>query len=188
MHHDTLTADITANDLLQRGPARAQAWLDHVQAGRIAAPADFNWLGLAQVAAQQATYGSDAISDDEALAWARIAVDVYDRLANRAKPNSNNRNEFERSAMFVRAALINRFGAQPGHPLLDPHVIEQWFFDRLSLSPDQAIQMTNESYDRFLQLRAIKNRLAVIELLMSEGHWRDNAALQQWVEIRDRLP
>lgn len=179
----------TANELLMKEPNQVQAWVEQARCGQIAVPSDFNWLGLAYSAAEAAR-DLAARGDRAALAWAGAAISVYDYLASEAAADVTS--EFERDAMFVRAAMIAGFGAVPGHPVLDIATIERWFIDRLPWSRDEAMSMaenwTQRPIDQIRQLREIKNRLAVIKSVMDAGYLRDNEPLRQWVEIRDSLP
>jgi hypothetical protein len=152
-------------------------------------PDDFNWLGLAYSAASNAFEAADKGCKDEALAWADVAIKAYEHLIS---VNVHGVSELERSAMFVRARMIGIFGTISGHPILDPAVVEQWFLDRLPVSLDEATTMTSDWKERPIaeirELREIKNRLAVIQSFMDDGHLTDSAILRQWLMMHERLP
>ena len=88
--------------------------------------------------------------------------------------------------------MIGRLGAVPGHPVLDPAIIERWFIDRLPLSLEDATAMTKDwmelPVDEIRKLRGIKNRLAAIQALNEDGVLTEREDLRRWMALRDRLP
>jgi len=82
----------TANQLLEQEAAQVKSWVGEYWEGKHQVPKDFNWHGLAEVAA------SNFFRHDD-LTWAEISVGIYDRLHNQS-PALN----FDGSAMNLRAA------------------------------------------------------------------------------------
>jgi hypothetical protein len=181
---------ISVNDLARQSPDHIREWVEAIRSGSVAAPGDFNWLGLAYSAARNAAQAADHGCEDDALAWAGVAIAAYGYLSGVHGPPDAS--EDERSAMVVRADMIGRFGAVPGHPILDPASVERWFVDRLPLSLEDATAMTEDwtkrPVDEIRMLREIKNRLAVVQALSEGGVLSDSATLRLWLEIHDRLP
>lgn len=182
---------MTLHKLFEQGPEAIRAWLDRVSSGSVTTPDDFTWLRLAEEASERATYPDAATSDQERLVWASIAVSAYDYLA-RTTEDLKWTTSVEISAMMLRANMIKKLGAVPGHPLLDPSTVSHWFFDRLPFPRAEAARLAVDWLKRpvaeILLLRQIKNRLLVIKELMKDGYLTDDQELQRWVELRERLP
>ena len=133
-----------------------------------------------------------------ALQWAGVALASYDHLIRRASPRD--RNSYQDSAMNLRASLISKVGAIPGHRVLDANEIVAWFFDHLRLTPQQAraeARAWKEGPDdgtqlrqaeKLRRLRRVKNRLTPIAVLMESGQLEPTPALRAWLEVREHLP
>lgn len=164
-------------ELQHQDPATVQTWLMDIWQGRRQAPADFNWLGLAQSAAVEARASLS-------LPWTQVTLSIYESTQTPAYDQN--------SAMMLRAYLIRHIGARRGDAILDPAVIVRWFFDNLPLSREEAEQRARNWQDlpiaQIKTLRQIKNRLSVLHLL-AEQHLLDAyPELASWLELRDRLP
>lgn len=181
----------SANEALEMPPAQVQEWLASVWSGEQKVPEDFNWHGLAEVAADRAN--RRLLGEQPNLEWAEVSVAIYERLAIEDEGDS-----FLQSAMTLRAALILQLGAKRGHPVLDPEPIFHWFYDNLHLARDEAIKQASTwrefgpgggvGRNELLMLRRIKNRLGVIKLMSEGTHFTPDAELAKWLEVREQLP
>jgi len=149
---------------------------------------EFNWLGLAQSSAQNARGESDRV---EALKWAAISLSAYRYLATE-RDVKGGFNSYELSAMYLRAAMICQFGVVIDHPVLDIQAIMMWFGERTSFERQKLISVIDQwrllPIQQIRELRQIKNRLSVIELLMDNGYLEDDTELQEWVILKKQLP
>jgi len=153
---------------------------------------DFNWLGLAQCAADRArTMPSKS--------WACVAIEACRILVDMSPPE--HQQNHERRAMFVRAGLINAQGADRGDPVTNPDVVFDWFLGRLDVSFDEAKAFaslwTNVALrsdlmaTQLAQIRhlwQIKNNLLPVECL--KGYWtaEKEYELSRWLDLRSSLP
>ena len=180
--------NITARYLLTKDSLTVQRWLDAVLSDHEAVSDEFNWLGLAQSSAQKARAQSDRV---EALKWATIALSVYRYLATKRDVKSVS-NSYELSAMSLRAAIICKFGIIIDHPVQNIQTIVTWFGERTSFERDKLILVIDKwrllPIEQIRELRQIKNRLSVIELLMDNGYLQDEKDLQEWVILKKQLP
>lgn len=116
----------------------------------------------------------------EARRWAEVAIAVYDHLTGRTA--SRERRGYQDSAMQLRAYLMVRIGIIPGDRLLGSDDLLFYFFDGLRFGVDEARARANTTRERLctrertprlardLQvIRAIKNRLALLALLVDSG-------------------
>lgn len=173
--------------LLEQDPTSVYHWIRQVQTGRRSAPEDFHWLGLAEAATTQASFEHDREGQQD-LMWALVALAAYQILMG---PTSQNVS-LELSMMHLRAFFIRRYRSLPGNVLLDIDQIVNWFWARLPCSFVEAQQKVHElqtlpAYD-LLELRRIKNRLAVLVPLVDDHKLQPDAQLQQWLELREDLP
>lgn len=133
-----------------------------------------------------------------ALEWAKISLSVYDLLESRA--TAGDRDSYAQSAMNLRASLIARFGVVPEHQVLDVDRVVYWFFESLRISVQEAhgrastyrnqgMNIDNiKELRKIRELRRIKNRLAVLRLLIDSGHLDPRAGLRAWLDIEEQLP
>lgn len=178
----------SVKDLLKQEPAELYNWLKAVREGTNTVTEDVNWwLGIAQSATSKATKETDA---KVKLQWAEIALLVYEYLAEDLDRTS--RDSFETSAMMFRALMVSQLGINFENPVLNPNLVEDWFFKRLPLSIEEAANKAanwpERPIEEIRQLRRIKNRLLVIKELRKEGYLKDNAELSKWIEISESLP
>lgn len=194
--------------LLEQDVEQVQFWLDQVWAEKQQISDDFNWYGLAEIAASQAR--ELALQSPPckllSLAWAKVAISVYEFLINH-QIKYEIRESFFYSLMMLRAYMIVKFGISDEDSILDTNPIVDWFFDNLNLTYEEAISrtsswqelFTNSTSEKFndkliskrediLQLRLIKNRLGVIKLLMDSHKLCPNEELKAWLLIREKLP
>lgn len=177
------TEALSVSQLLERGPNDLWTWVQEAQEGRKSVPDNFNWHGLAECAGQNAHK-----PDAENLVWARIAVAVYEALANE-HPDSS----FLLSAMFIRARMIGLLGPRPKDAVLDPDMIRAWFSKDLSCGPDEAMARSEAAWKsrnvaELRTLRRIKNKLAVIEHLRSGKRSPPFDEYTGWLAVQDKLP
>jgi hypothetical protein len=174
---------VLLNKLIQQDAAEVKDWLRRVESDEQEPPAGFNWLGLAEAAAFDAQSASD-------LAWAEVALAVYERLA--AKTNPSGREPLMLSSMMLRAAMIAKLGAVSSHPILDLDQIICWFERSLAMSYQEATEKAanwrNCNPEEIRELRRIKNRLQVISVLADSGKYSLNPELKAWLELREKLP
>lgn len=134
----------------------------------------------------------------DARRWAEAAIAVYDLLTG--KTASRERRGYQDSVMQLRAYLMARIGIIPGDRLLGSDDLLFCFFDGLRFGADEARARANmvrersrarERAPRLIRdlqaLRAIKNRLAPLALLVESGQLRPPRSLQPWLELRDQL-
>ena len=174
---------LSVSQLLERDPNDLCTWVQEAQEGRKSVPDDFNWLGLAECAGQNAQK-----SDAADLVWARIAVAVYEALANE-HPDSS----FLLSAMFIRARMIGLLGPRARDAVLDPDTIRDWFSKDLSFGADEAVARSEAAWksrnvDELRTLRRIKNKIAVIEHLRSGKRTPALDEYTGWLAVQDKLP
>ncbi|MEC4806823.1 MAG: hypothetical protein SAJ72_21410 [Jaaginema sp. PMC 1080.18] len=97
--------------LLEQDVEQVQFWLDQVWAGKQQITDNFNWHGLAEVAASQAR--EFALQSPPcrslSLAWAKVAISIYEFLINHHSKYEI-RASFFYSLMMLRAYLIVKFG------------------------------------------------------------------------------
>jgi hypothetical protein len=94
--------------------------------------------------------------------------------------------------MSLRAVLIQKIGPQPGHPHLDPAILEDWFFRRLDLSHEEAVSMSrnalNLTTEDFLRLNALKDRVRLMRSVDPQQLFRRADELNRWYELLDTSP
>lgn len=168
--------------LLDQPPGEIEAWL-----ARATAPGGFNWLGLAEVA------GNNALRQDGgpvavALSWARIADHATARFIAVAPDAAESRTT---GLKRLRAELINRHGSVPGDPFLDCDEIFRWFLGRhgneFDAAAADATHWTELPIERIRELRSIKNELSVLKLLGRCAPF-GTPEVQRWIQLWGRLP
>jgi hypothetical protein len=173
------------NELLSWDPIRIESWLSNFASSE-PPPEDFNWLGLAEVAASRAAAATDGAAQ---LAWGRIAQAAYEHLSSRADPASSYRHTED--AMRLRAELIRAQGPRSNDPLLDCDEILDWFLQNVDRPVDEIRQRTARwrelDPNEVLELRRLKNRLAILRRLdRCPGIGREEIA--RWLALWELLP
>ncbi len=162
-------------------PAEILTWLQSTNA-----PEDFNRLGLAEAAAQEAIHADS----HTALSWARVAIDLRNRIAATARDEALRHSQTV-SAMMLRAATIDRYGSVAGDPIRDCDLIYRWFLDRhvgqIDITAADARRWRDLPVERIRELRRIKNELAVLSNLQGCVD-EPPAEIQQWLQLRPDLP
>ncbi|MBW4577689.1 MAG: hypothetical protein KME08_20850 [Aphanothece sp. CMT-3BRIN-NPC111] len=192
------------NYLLQQDATQVQAWLKSIWTGQQQIPEEFNWQGLAYIAADKARGDSTSTSDSPSLEWAKVAISVYDLLAKKYSESSGF-DSFIRSSMMLRAYLILKLGATPGDLVLDPNLIVNWFFDNLKISFKEAwtiasdwrtlsrdkfkeLMQNKQQIEKLRELREIKNRLGAIKLLSQSKQFTLDEEISNWLSLQEKLP
>lgn len=121
-----------------------------------------------------------------ALQWAAVAVIIFDRLS-RVESGSALQN-IERHAMALRATFITKLGPKVADPVLDPHIVEEWFFTRLDLSIRDFQSVRNVVDDPFvvIQVDYLCQRCKVLLPLFEAGYCTRNAELSQWKSVIEK--
>lgn len=129
---------VPVRQLVEPGPVRLRRYLTECERGE-RQPADLDLI--LEVAEHRA-------SDEGSLDWAEIAV----RTANLAAAgNPTRRHSYLYRAMLVRTLFITRTGSQPGHPILDPAAVIDWFHAELKFSPAEARELSERWKDPHFQ-------------------------------------
>lgn len=196
------------NCLTQQKATQVQDWLKSVWQGKQQIPENFNWNGLAFVAADKARGSVTSLGEQELpnLEWAKVAISVYDFLA---ATHPNMKHSFSRDAMMLRAYTISKMGHIPGDPILDGACIVNWFLNNLKFSPKEALSIAlswkdvvTHKYKELTQnqqqfaaliekvreLRQIKNQLLVIQLLSQNNQFNLDEEMNTWLSIQQQLP
>ena len=185
--------------LLQKDAIQVQAWLKTIWTGKEHISNNFNWHGLAEVAASRA-------SDNLNLEWAKVAIYVYNFLAAN-QPNATGKESFMSSAMTLRAYMISKLGATPGDEILDIEYLVNWFFNDLKISDKDALikadawkkmlasknkkdiqNKLDAELEEFRILRQIKSRLTLFKLLSESNKFTPDKEIADWLSIQDKLP
>lgn len=185
--------DNLVHKLLSQEPSEVQTWLRCAWEGQCPIPHNFNWHGLADVAAANAR-------DTLNLDWAEISVSVYDYLCRIVPDNCAS---WTISAMTLRAFLIMNMGPVAGSTILDPELIFTWVLASLpgplsdvrqQIAPgrewllEQIAQRKPNALEQVRELRRLKNRLSVIQGLSDEQILPPDHELQAWLALRPELP
>lgn len=197
--------------LLQQEPSKVQSWLNSVWKDPQQVPINFNWLGLADAAAFNATELASKSQEyrQPSLSWAQIAVLVYEFLARNC-PDRAIKESLIESLMNLRCYMILTLGAKVDHPVLDPKLIINWFLENLELSyedtvikaavwkklfsdniPEAISQKFESDKEELRSLKKIKLRLRIVKSLLDHlANYQiyPNQDLQAWVSIWENLP
>jgi hypothetical protein len=185
-------------ELVQSGAAAVERWLGEVCSGARPAPPRFNWLLLAEAASTESWLAARVDDRPAGLAWARVAIAAYDLLAARAAANAHFQTSHECAAMRVRVSRITALGPAAGDPVLDPSRVVRWFFDRLSLTPDEAVERTawfmhasdeerrrayRANREWHLEAYRVRQRLQIIRSLVDLHAIQPQPDLQAWLAL-----
>ena len=131
-------SQLAINQLVEQGPVRLKRYLTECEQG---AREPANLELILEVAEYRA-------SDEASLEWAEIAI----RTANlAAAANPARRHSYLYRAMLVRTLFITRTGSQPGHLILDPAAVIDWFHAELKFSPAEARRRSERWKDSHFQ-------------------------------------
>jgi len=142
---------------------------------------DLEWQDVAEFASSRAVCDS-RLDAKEAIEWATVAVLVFDRLTEVCQVNSAH---YEFDGMSLRAGMVRDYGPEAGHPVLDPALVENWFFRRLKVSLEEAVALwanvAQLPTEVFLRLASLKDRLRVIRPVFLKGLIRRKDDLAKWL-------
>ncbi|WP_199248336.1 hypothetical protein [[Phormidium] sp. ETS-05] len=181
------------NQILQQDAESAWAWLQNILARDSDLPAEFNWLGLAEAAADNAYASSSYEANTTDIKWVEIATTIYERLAAIAdKAKSGSGESLRISAMMLRAGMIDKFGVVYDHPVLDINIIFQWFRQNLKLSCEEVEKKAANwrvlPVEEIRELRQLKNRLQVISAINDSNKFGLEPDIKAWLSLRKQLP
>jgi hypothetical protein len=165
--------------LLRQGPSTIERLLDEAPRPLSNGPIYFH--GLAEASGSRACEAFEREPREPGLAWARVAVRIYEVLATETRDLG-----FELSAMHLRVTAIAALGELAEDAVRDPARITDWFKASLVYSIESALASSRQTLDELRRLRDIKNRLGVIARLASVTTL--DAEAQRWLSIRDQLP
>jgi len=141
-----------------------------------------DWQQLAYGCRLEATVSCDRWKEDTEV-WAFIAVRIYDRLGTIC-PKPSERYAFADTGMSLRAFMIAKFGPQAGHPTRDPAIVEDWFFERLDLSFEEAssfeLNLPSLSTRDFLRVSCLKDRVRLMKRMRPQQMFRRTEELDKW--------
>lgn len=112
--------------------------------------AKYDWLRLAEGAATKAashiTLGELPL--DEGLDWIRVAVELYEVLADHPAMVNNDASKLRllMPAIGLRALAIATWGATDSDSILSPSEISKRFFSIIIISPKQLIEVSRPYY------------------------------------------
>lgn len=164
---------------------QVSSWLDGLAIGEPVRGEFFNWELFASTAAARAREG-------RSLPWARIALLVYGVLVERAL--THEKHSIMLSAMSLRGWLIAEFGAREDDAVLDPEPIVRWFRSLATMPIQEAARLVSSEdwrtlpMETLLKLRHIKSALNVISLMAETEVVRRNPELENWLQLKPRLP
>jgi hypothetical protein len=174
-------------DVLRLPPGEALTW---VQCHSAAIDCCEDWQTLAYGWSSDAATNSN-FTDDEDLALTTAAILIYDRLGEIC-PKSSDRYSFTECGMSSRAFVINKFGPQPGNPVQDPAILEDWFFRRLDLPHEEAVSMSKNSVklstEDFLRISSLKDRVRLMKTVQPQQVFRRRDELDRWYELLETSP
>jgi hypothetical protein len=169
-----------ANELLGLPPEQVAKYA-HEKSDDINTESQFNWHLVAEISASNAIRlaTKDRVA---ALSWAVASVIIYDRLDATAGPQELQ--FFGLSAAEVRSNTILSLGPEPGHLVLDPKNVEDWFFRQASMTLDQAKELARQwvdlSPDDAFRLLHLRNCFGAVKPLQAEGLFNRDKDLSDW--------
>ncbi|MDX2213605.1 MAG: hypothetical protein SFY66_09970 [Oculatellaceae cyanobacterium bins.114] len=195
------------NTLLKLNCLEIKDWLRQVWKETEQIPTEFHWLGLAEAIAFKARNEINSDMGESNLICAEVATSIYDFLAE-CEIDSAIKESLLNSSMMLRTYMIRKFGVIPNDPVLDPEVINNWFFNHseqyesvqkqilkwkesVLLSPrnnDLAKIFDEFPIENIQRLRCIKTRLRVLKYLYEDEHLKPSEEISKWLAIHQDLP
>jgi hypothetical protein len=146
-----------------------------------------DWRVVGQFCATQAYNCHISRNQNGVVDWSELGKEIYRRLQVLMADDDD-----ELAEMRIRANAIVFCGVNPSESVLNPSVVESWFFSKLPGSMEQVRQMAMDIDDAaspaFLTLRRLKQRLSLIKGLVDQGVFAENDQLAKWLAVRDELP
>jgi hypothetical protein len=176
-----------ATELLSKPPDKILEYINQ-NYDNINVDCDFNWHLVAEIAAGNAMRFSE-IDRVAALSWATASVIIYDRLEATVGPKEFQ--SFGLSAAEVRSNTILSLGPVPGHLVLDPENLENWFFRRAGMTLDEARELVrrwdNLSSNDMSRLLNLRDCYQAINILHNRGFLQRTQELSEWQSVLERL-
>ncbi len=177
--------------LVHQKPPVVQNWLEKVWKGEETVPPDFDWPHFTAAVEVQARAGKGPNYYTEPdIEWARITLSLYRYLIEHS--NDRTRSSLKINVMALKAHFILRFQPAAGDLLFDIDQIVAWFFASLPFSmevaEEQCKHLGDLNSEELLQLRYIKDRLAIIKWLQEKDLLTPDNELDRWLTFREKLP
>ena len=184
-------------------PDELNQWLDDVWSGKIDYTKDLNsWLFIAQSIYQNVLNDPEVEDDIPSKSWAATSISIYEYLDRSSDSLFDSSME---SANYIRIKLIEHFGNLKGDYVCDVDNIYDWFFNSVTMKLNDVQQKTKKwdsiimdlpknsdeyivAFENIRELRAIKNKLNVIESLYQLGYKSDKYDIEAWIQIKTDLP
>ena len=104
---------------------------------------------------------------------------------------NSDEDKFEICEMHLRGCLIRMHGNAGGNAILDVNIVTDWFHRRQVMSYEDYLKLangwqSNKNIHELRLLRALKNRIPVIQLL--EASAVADKDFLKWTEIVELLP
>jgi hypothetical protein len=184
-------------------PDELNQWLDDVWSGKIEYTKNLNsWLFIAQSIYQNVLNDPEVKDDIPSKSWAATSISIYEYLD---KCSDSIFDSSMYSANNIRIKLIEHFGNIKGDYVCDVDNIYDWFFNNVTMNLNDVQQKTKNwdsiimdlpknsdeyivAFENIRELRAIKNKLNVIESLYQLGYKSDIYDIEAWISIKNDLP
>ncbi|MBE9041397.1 hypothetical protein IQ235_11450 [Oscillatoriales cyanobacterium LEGE 11467] len=189
------------NHLLCQDVEIVREWLTSIIENKTKLPDNFNWLGLAEVAASRARKIVLELTE-KSLQWAEISIATYEILDRIDTSVRSGDSSYTNSAMWLRVYLIGHLGFQNDR-ILNPQIIFDWFFSSLEIScleacqksqkwrlflfQKQKCQLNYSEIQEILQLRRIREKLKFIKFLLESYPELVDKDVSLWLSIEDNL-
>ena len=187
----------TVNDIVNLPLNVLQQWI-HSSLAEPHIDKDFNWLGLAEVLAQEVRSTNDI---NKRIHLAELAVNVYEWLANHGDTDHSDSNT--NSAIALMIYMLSNNYVDPRHPSLGENKLSKLLWNDFKFSSSEAGAIAKEFRDKLKdhshpstllktkelrKLRKIKNKLNLIKNLPSDSKLLAEIKLKGWLEIYEMLP
>ncbi|QDF00185.1 hypothetical protein BHS05_32550 [Myxococcus xanthus] len=164
---------------------QVRAWLDGLALGEPVEGKNFNWDVFAFTLASRAR-------QERSLAWAHIALLIYDVLAQRHSDEAEF--SFRLSEMSLRAWMIAEFGECEGDFVLDPEPIVAWAQRLTTFSLEEASQWMAQEDIRTVPIEKLRAMRRLKHALNTLAHALPRTNVEQkhpelvpWLQFRTRL-
>lgn len=130
---NTHQSNVEVTDKLLLGPKKCLEFI------REEFPSKFQWLRLAEGAATKAASYTilGELPINLGLEWIRVAVEIYEKLADRSAADHATRVRLTEPVIAKRAQALAIWGASKDDPLLSPLELETRFMSIVDISPQQ---------------------------------------------------
>lgn len=148
---------------------------------------DVDWTALSSIALERAY-------SELRLLWTTAAIGIYEDLGSDGSDVYYNPQVV--SAMQLRAYALNHLHAFM-EDMLSPKKIEDWLFNTLDISYDEAIALINsiepepyraEQRSVLTRLRKMKNCINILRSLEPLSRWPGLEQFQPWLDLWERMP